>query len=136
MISIIIPVYNGEKHLQRCFDSIRHQTYKDFEVIIVDDGSTDGTGDICDNMARADSRFYVIHQDNAGVSAARNSALEQAKGDVAFIDADDYVEPDYIEKLKKGLDYPEVDISYCLGQSEDEYGNLISSVWGGGRERI
>lgn len=126
MITIIIPIYNGEKHLQRCLDSISHQTYKDFEAIIVDDGSTDGTADICDNMARIDSRFRVIHQDNAGVSAARNVALEQAKGDVTFIDADDYVEPDYIEKLKKGLDHPEVDISYCAHREEDEEYNTIA----------
>lgn len=126
MISIIVPVYNGEKHLQRCLDSIRNQTYADFEVIVVDDGSTDGTGKICDNMARMDPRFHIIHQKNAGVAAARNVALAQSKGDLAFIDADDYVDVDYLEKLRKGLDYPEVDVSYCLGQDEDEEQNIIS----------
>ncbi len=114
MISIIVPVYNGEKYLQRCLDSIQNQTYADFEVIVVDDGSTDGTGNICDCMARMDPRFHIIHQKNAGVAAARNVALAQSKSDLAFIDADDYVDVDYLEKLRKGLDYPEVDVSYCL----------------------
>lgn len=133
MISIVVPVYNGEKYIQRCFDSIQNQTYSDFEVIVVDDGSIDGTGDICDNIERKDSRFHVIHQNNAGVAAARNVALAQAKGDLTFIDADDYVDVDYLEKLRKGLNYPEVDISYCLGQDEDEAKNIIS---GGGRKKM
>ncbi len=126
MISIIIPVYNGEKHLYRCLNSIQNQTYKDFEVIIVDDGSVDSSGEICENIARKDARFHVIHQKNAGVAVARNVALVQAKGDVIFVDADDYVDPDYLEKLRRGLDYPEVDISYCLGRDEDEEQNIIS----------
>lgn len=126
LVSIIVPVYNGERYLQRCLDSIRHQTYKDFEAIIIDDGSTDDTADICDKMARIDSRFCVIHQNNAGISAARNAGLERAKGDVAFIDADDWVETDYIEKLKRGLDYPKVDISYCMWH--DEYAERIISM--------
>ena len=132
MVSIIIPVYNGEKYLQRCFNTIQNQTYNDFEVIIVDDGSTDRTGNICDNMSKVDSRFRVIHKHNEGVARARNVALMQAKGDVVFIDADDYVELDYLEKLRKGLYYQKVDISYCLGQDEDEAGNIISN---GGAER-
>lgn len=132
MISIIIPVYNGEKYLQRCLTSIQNQTYKDFEVIIVDDGSIDGTGDICDKIARVDARFHVIHQKNAGVATARNAGLAQAQGDLVFIDADDYVDPDYLEILSRGLDYPEVDISYCSGQDEDELQNIISV--GGGQE--
>ena len=125
MISIIIPVYNGEKYLQRCLDSIQHQTYTDFEVIVVDDGSTDGSGEISDNMAKTDSRFHVIHQNNAGVSDARNTALAQTKGDVAFIDADDYVDSNYLEKLRKGLEHPEVDISFCAIIEEDEWQNIM-----------
>lgn len=134
MISIIVPVYNGEKYLQRCLDSIQNQTYADFEVIVVDDGSIDGTREICDNMARRDLRFHIIHQANEGVAVARNTALTQAKGDLVFIDADDYVDVDYLEKLRKGLDYPEVDISYCLGQDEDEEQNRIS--WRGQKEDV
>ena len=84
MVSIIIPVYNGEKYLQRCFNTIQNQTYNDFEVIIVDDGSTDRTGNICDNMSKVDSRFRVIHKHNEGVARARNVALMQAKGDVVL----------------------------------------------------
>lgn len=126
MISIIIPVYNGEKYLQRCIDSIRHQTYTDFEVIIVDDGSTDGSASICDNVARQDDKFQVIHQSNAGVSEARNVALAKAKGDVTFIDADDYVDSTYLEKLKKGLDYADIDIAFCAWKEEDEAYNIIT----------
>lgn len=129
MISIIIPVYNGEKYLQRCLDSIQHQTYTDFEVIVVDDGSTDGSGEISDNMAKTDSRFHVIHQKNAGVSEARNAGLLQAKGDVTFIDADDYVGSDYLEKLIKGLAYPEVDISYCIWRDEYEGKNRTAESY-------
>lgn len=130
MISIIIPVYNGEKHLKKCIESIRNQTYKEFEVIIVDDGSTDGTSDICDGVARADTRFQVIHQSNMGVSAARNAALARVRGDVVFIDADDYVELNYLEKLKNGLEYTDVDICCSAWQDEDENMNIIATRGG------
>ena len=126
MISIIVPVYNGEKYLQRCLDSIQNQTYKDFEVIIVDDGSSDGTREICEYIAQVDTRFHIIHQKNSGVAAARNAGLAQAEGDLVFIDADDYVDSKYLEKLMKGLKYPEVDISFCVAQHEDERQNIIS----------
>lgn len=125
MLSIIVPVYNGEKHIQRCLDSIRKQTYKEFEAIIVDDGSYDGTGNLCDQIAQIDARFRVIHQKNAGVARARNVGLAQAKGDLVFIDADDYVDSDYLEKLMEGFSHPDVDISYCAGQDEDEEHNIL-----------
>ncbi len=95
MITIIIPVYNGERFLDRCLTSVLGQTYKDLQVIVVNDGSADNTGAICDGWARADSRVQVIHQANAGVSAARNAALEAAEGEyIGFVDADDTIEPD------------------------------------------
>lgn len=98
VISIIIPVYNVEKFLPQCLDSIICQTYKDFEVIMVDDGSPDGSGIICDAYAEKDNRFLVIHKQNAGVSAARNTGIEVARGEwISFIDSDDFVEPDYLE---------------------------------------
>lgn len=134
MLSIIVPVYNGEKYIQRCLDSIRKQTYKEFEVIIVDDGSYDGTGNLCDQSARMDARFRVIHQKNAGVARARNVGLAQAKGDLVFIDADDYVDSDYLEKLMEGFSYSGVDICYCAGQDEDEEQNILSR--GGRNENV
>lgn len=97
MISIIIPVYNVEQFLPQCLNSILAQTYQDYEVILVDDGSPDGSGVICDEYAQKDVRFRVIHKQNAGVSAARNTGIEMAKGEwVSFIDSDDFVEPDYL----------------------------------------
>lgn len=98
-ISIIIPVYNVEKYLPKCLDSVISQTYKHLEIIIIDDGSTDSSGFICDDYALRDNRIIVIHQPNRGLSAARNSGLDIAKGVyVMFVDSDDYVEPSFCEK--------------------------------------
>ena len=109
MISIIIPVYNVEQFLTQCLDSILCQTYKDFEVILVDDGSPDNCPRICDEYARKDSRIHVIHQMNSGVSAARNKGIEHAKGEwISFIDSDDWVDIDYLEKFE--LDKDDADL--------------------------
>ena len=89
-ISIIIPVYNVEKWLQRCFDSLTEQTFVDYDVWMVDDGSKDDSGKLCDEFAKKDSRFHVIHQKNAGAAAARNTAFPHAKGEYFyFMDPDD-----------------------------------------------
>lgn len=131
MISVIIPIYNAEKYLQRCLDTIAVQTYKDLEVIMIDDGSKDRSGMICYAMSENDNRFHSFHRENAGVAAARNFALSQMHGEyVAFIDADDYIAPNYFEALIKGMAHPGVDISYCRAQDEDESTNIISN--GGG----
>ena len=99
-ISVIVPVYNVELYLSRCVDSLLRQTYGELEIILVDDGSTDGSGTICDTYAGQDSRVNVIHQENGGVSAARNAGLAEATGTyVAFVDSDDWLEPTYIEQL-------------------------------------
>lgn len=91
-ISCIVPVYNVEKYLRRCVDSILAQTFTDFELILVDDGSPDGCPAICDEYAEKDSRVRVIHQENKGVSAARNAGLDMARGEyVCFVDGDDEV---------------------------------------------
>lgn len=101
MISIVIPVYNVEKYLPQCVDSILSQTYKDFEVILVDDGSPDGSPAICDEYALRDSRIRVVHQENAGVSVARNHGMEQARGEwITFIDSDDWVTPNYLTNFQ------------------------------------
>ncbi len=98
MVSIIVPVYNGEKFIARCVESVLAQTYSDFELILVNDGSKDNSGAICDDFAARDRRVRVIHQENGGVSRARNHGLDAAKGDViGFVDADDYIAPETLE---------------------------------------
>lgn len=100
MISIIVPVYKVEEYLRRCIDSILSQTYKDFELILVDDGSPDNCGAICDEYAQKDSRITVIHKENGGLSSARNAGLEIAKGDyIGFVDSDDEIAPRCYEAL-------------------------------------
>lgn len=95
LISVIVPVYNVEKFLSRCLNSILAQTYNNLEVILVDDGSTDNSGKICDDYALKDKRIRVIHKQNGGVSSARNMALSVAKGEyIGFVDSDDYIEND------------------------------------------
>ena len=98
LISIIIPVYNVAVYLPRCLDSILAQTYKNLEIILVDDGSKDNSGKVCDEYALKDSRIKVIHQKNQGVSVARNAGLRIAKGDyIGFVDSDDYIETNMYE---------------------------------------
>ena len=99
-ISIIIPVYNSEKYLRKCFDSIMNQTFTDFEVIVINDGSKDHSGEICDHYAKVDSRFKVFHKTNGGVSIARNTGIEHASGEyITFIDSDDWVDEDYLQMM-------------------------------------
>lgn len=104
MISVIIPVYNAEAFIEQCLASLVKQSFLDFEVLVVNDGSTDHSGDICDRYARDDSRFIVIHQKNAGVSTARNIGISRVKGDyIVFIDSDDWIAPDYLMGLYEDL---------------------------------
>lgn len=96
-VSIIVPVYNTKQYLSRCIDSIMSQRFTDFELLLIDDGSTDGSGDICDAYAEKDNRVRVFHKENGGASSARNVGLENAIGDwVTFVDSDDYVLDDYL----------------------------------------
>ena len=100
LVSVIIPVYNVEPYLRKCLDSILNQTYKNLEIILVDDGSTDKSGIICDEYADRDKRIKVVHQINQGLSAARNAGLDLCSGDyITFVDSDDYIEYDEIEVL-------------------------------------
>ena len=101
-ISVIVPVYKAEKFLSACIESILNQTYHDFEVILVDDGSPDSSGQICEEYAKKDSRIKVIHQKNAGVAASRNVGLDIAVGEyITFVDSDDYIQFQMYEKMLK-----------------------------------
>ena len=100
MISVIVPIYNVERYLEECFNSIQNQTYTDIEVVLVNDGSTDQSKIICERFCEADSRFHVIHQTNQGQSVARNVGVAASKGEyIAFVDSDDIIQPNYLEKL-------------------------------------
>ena len=113
-VSIIIPAYNIAPYLERCLESVKHQTYKELQIIIVDDGSTDQTGQIADSFAERDKRFHVIHKENRGVSAARKTGLEKAEGDyIGFVDGDDYIEPEMYEKLIGLAVKYGADIAHC-----------------------
>lgn len=101
-ISVIVPVYNAEKYLHRCIDSILSQTFTDFELLLIDDGSKDESGKICDRYAEKDVRIRVFHKKSGGASSARNTGLDNAKGEwIAFCDADDYVFPDWLDIFTK-----------------------------------
>lgn len=114
LISIIVPVYNVEKYIEKCLDSIINQTYENLQIILIDDGSSDASGRICDEYAEKDSRIQVIHQENRGVSNARNHGLNLAKGRyIGFCDSDDWIELDMYEYLYDLLKNSACDISTC-----------------------
>ena len=114
MISVIIPIYNMEKYLKRCLDSVVNQTYKELEIILVDDGSSDSSGSICDTYATKDDRIKVIHQKNSGVSAARNAGLDIASGNyMAFVDPDDYIDTEMYQILISEMMSGDYDIVEC-----------------------
>ena len=106
-VSIIVPIYKAEKYLHRCVDSIIAQTFTDWELLLVDDGSPDRSGEICDEYTGRDNRIRVIHKENGGVSSARNAGLDVAKGQwVVFVDSDDWCEAYYLaDFFKEGIDF-------------------------------
>ncbi|MDO5396828.1 MAG: glycosyltransferase [bacterium] len=127
LISIIIPVYNVEKYLDRCIKSIIGQTYKEIEIILVDDGSTDNSGKMCDEWAKKDKRIKVIHKKNAGLGYARNSGLEVASGEyIMFVDSDDYIALSTCEKALKNIKKNNSDICY-YGHIDDYNGKTIQN---------
>ena len=114
LISVIVPVYNVESYVAECIESIQNQTYMNLEIILVNDGSTDASGDICDKYAAYDERIQVIHKENAGVSAARNTGIEAANGDyIGFVDSDDYIAPTMYEDMLKLMAEHDLDIIEC-----------------------
>lgn len=124
-LSIIVPVYKVEKYLPRCIDSILAQTFGDFELVLIDDGSPDGCGRICDEYARKDKRIVVIHQKNMGVSAARNAGLDIARGRyIGFVDSDDWIEPQMYEVMMDAIRENGADMAVCGVRYADEDGKF------------
>ena len=114
LISVIVPIYNVEKYLARCVDSIVNQTYKNLEIILVDDGSPDRCPQMCDDYAEKDSRIKVVHKNNGGLSDARNAGMAVATGEyISFIDSDDYVSDDFFECLLNVMNKENSDIAEC-----------------------
>lgn len=121
LISVIIPVYRVEKYLDRCIESIINQTYKNLEIILIDDGSPDNCPTICDNWAKRDARIKVIHKENGGLSSARNAGLDVCQGDcIMFVDSDDYCALEICETLLKLLETNKADFAVCDTQLFDE----------------
>lgn len=114
LISVIVPVYKAEKYLHRCVDSLLAQTFRDFEILLVDDGSPDRSGEICDDYAKKDSRVRVFHKENGGVSSARQCGMDNARGEYTIhADPDDWVEPEMLEELYKKAKEDDADMVIC-----------------------
>ena len=114
LVSVVVPIYNVEKYLVQCIQTILYQSYRNLEVILVDDGSPDNCGKICDEFAIKDKRIKVIHKNNGGLSDARNVGIDKAMGEyITFIDSDDYIMPDMIESLMNTIIKERVDIAQC-----------------------
>lgn len=134
-ISVIVPVYNIEEYIERCVNSILNQTYDNFEVLLVDDGSTDRSGEILDCYKEKDSRVKVFHKENGGSSSARNLAIDNANGEyLSFVDSDDYIEPDFLESLVEPINRAKennekVPLIVQVGRNEiDEFGKLMPDI--------
>ena len=119
MISVIVPVYNVEEYLEECLDSIQKQTYTNIEVILVNDGSTDGSKEICEWYCKKDSRFKLVNQENKGLSGARNRGMAESKGQfISFVDSDDVLKEDMLEQLMKQMTSEDIDIVECWHTNE------------------
>ena len=129
LISVIVPVYNIIEYLPRCVRSITDQTYRNLELLLVDDGSTDGTGELCDRLAAEDGRIRVFHKENGGSSSARNLGISQAKGEyLGFVDSDDYIEADTYERLYQGICEFGVKAAQIGRDEIDEQGYLLPNI--------
>ncbi|MCI2255194.1 glycosyltransferase [Domibacillus sp. PGB-M46] len=128
-ISIIVPIYNVEQYLKKCVDSILAQTFQDYEIILVNDGSTDACGEICDDYINKDSRIRVIHKKNGGLADARNTGINAANGDyLGFVDSDDWLEPTMYETLYNVCFSENADISTCLIETQRKNKNQKTKV--------
>ncbi len=130
MISVLVPVYNVEKYLARCLDSILNQTYTDFEIILVDDGSTDKSGEICDQYRSQHNCIRVIHQENAGLAQVRNVSYANSKGKyITFVDSDDAIEKNYLETLINDIESTSADIAVCSWSEMTDDGVRTELTW-------
>ena len=129
LISIIVPVYNVKEYLPRCVKSLRQQTYGNLEILLVDDGSADGTGALCDRLAAEDARIRVFHRQNGGTSAARNTGIREARGTyLGFVDSDDYVDADMYEKLMRAIRKYGVKAAQIGRDELDTQGNVFPDI--------
>ncbi|TCO89991.1 glycosyltransferase involved in cell wall biosynthesis [Bacteroides heparinolyticus] len=129
IISVIVPVYKVEKYLGKCLESILDQSFEDIEVLLIDDGSPDSSGVLCDHFSLIDSRVKVFHKENGGVGSARNYGIERALGKyLAFIDSDDWIEPDMLETLYTQQLRYNAELSVCGMQKDDEEGNVLFRI--------
>ena len=129
LISVIVPVYNILDYLPRCVQSIMEQTYSNIEILLVDDGSTDGTGQLCDELALTDGRIKVFHKENGGSSSARNLGISHAKGEyLGFVDSDDYIDSTMYEQLYAATTEKDVKLAQIGRNEVDENGNLLANI--------
>lgn len=129
LISVIVPVYNIREYLPRCVQSLQQQTFRELEILLVDDGSTDGTGELCDALAAEDDRIRVLHKENGGTSSARNLGIEQAGGKyLGFVDSDDYVEPDMYRRLYQAICGKENYLVQVGRDEVDEQGRQLPGI--------
>lgn len=137
LVSVIIPVYNTEKYLKKCVDSFINQTYKNLEIILVDDGSTDSSPLMCDEYKKQDNRIIVIHKENGGLSDARNVGIENSSGSlITFFDSDDFVDSDYIRYLYELKIINHAEISACAYHVSDECGKVLFTISGSKNELL
>lgn len=137
LCSIIVPVYNVKNYLDDCFKSILRQSYRNYEVIIVDDGSTDGSSEICDYYANYYLNFHVFHEKNAGVSCARNTGLKKCRGEyVAFLDPDDVIEEPFLDNMIACILENKVDVSCCTYYRIKNNEKIPGKMIGGGTEQL
>lgn len=130
LVSVVVPVYNVEKYLSRCIDSISRQSYSNLQIILVDDGSKDNSAVICDEYSKKDTRISVIHKTNGGLSDARNVGIDNAKGDyICFIDSDDFVRETYVEDLLNAILKYNADIAVCLFEkgNSDKFNDVVEN---------
>ena len=127
-ISVIFPIYNVEKYLKKSIESVRNQTYENLEIILVDDGSTDNSGKICDKIAKSDERVKVIHKQNGGLATARNTGYQESTGTyLMYIDSDDIVKKDVVKNCVEAIEKEDSDVVIFGYEKVDETGNIIET---------